>query len=405
MNIKRHIPKFVFRCWHFSLAFLGAFIYGFPSKKMKVIGITGTNGKSTTATICFNILKEAGHRVASVSSISFKIGEKEETNDLKMTMPGRMKIQKFLKDALKEKCEYVIVEVTSEGIRQFRHKFIDFDIAIFTNLSKEHIESHGSFENYRAAKGEFFNQVKGVHILNKDDLQFEYFNSFNARKKITYSMDNPSDVQADDVCVSHEGSKFKILGEEFKTKLLGKFNVYNCLAAIAFAQNEGIYKEHIKEGILKTEGVRGRMEKVIYEPFSFYIDYAFTPSALEQVYQYLKPDIAILGACGGGRDRWKRPILGALAEKYAKTVIVTNEDPYDEDPEKIIDEVLAGAPNGIKILDRREAIRRALEMAKPGDVIISTGKGSETCIACKRGKREKWDEREVILEEFKKLNK
>jgi len=403
MNIKKYIPKFVFKVWHFGLAFLGALIYGFPSKKIRVVGITGTNGKSTTADICASVLEAGGFKVAQLSSIVFKIGEKEKVNNLKMTMPGRFAIQKFLKEAVKEKCDIVILEITSEGIEQFRHKFIDFEVGIFTNLSPEHIEAHGSFENYKKAKGKFFNIKKKIHILNKDDEHFEYFNSFNnVDRKITYSIKKESDFKAKDIVLLENGSSFKINDLKFDTSLLGEFNIYNCLCAITLGRFLNTDFEEIKKGIKNIKGVTGRMEKVILEPFKFFIDYAFTPNALEKVYQYLKPDIAILGACGGGRDKWKRKVLGELANKYAKKVIITNEDPYDEDPMKIIEEVSLGINSPMKILDRREAIRKALEIVKPNETIIITGKGSETCIMWENGRKEEWNEKQVILDEYKK---
>ncbi|MDD3032806.1 MAG: UDP-N-acetylmuramoyl-L-alanyl-D-glutamate--2,6-diaminopimelate ligase [Candidatus Pacebacteria bacterium] len=403
--IKKYIPKFVFKIYHFLLAFLGSVFYAFPSKKIKVIGITGTNGKSTTAGICFKVLESGGHKVASLSSISFKIGEIEKVNELKMTMPGRFKIQKFLKEAVVNKCDYAIIEVTSEGIEQFRHRFIDFDAVIITNLSKEHLESHGGFENYKRAKGKFFKDVRKLHILNKDDPYFDYFNSFTADKKITYSVLKDSDIKANKILVTDSFSEFEVDGVRFKTSLLGEFNISNCLAGIALGVSQGISLEECRNGISKVEGIPGRMQKIISEPFSVFIDYAFTPNALEKVYQYLKPNVVVLGSCGGGRDKWKRPVLGGLASSYAGQVIVTNEDPYDENPQKIIDEVAEGVKNPIKIFDRREAINKALSLAKKGDTVVITGKGSETCIMWDNGRREDWNEKQVILEEFEKIKK
>lgn len=402
--IKKHLPKFIFKIYHFMLAIIGAVIYGFPSKKIKVIAITGTNGKSTTANICFNILAER-FKVALVSSISFRVGDKEEVNDLKMTMPGRFKIQKFLSEAVKAKCDYAIIEVTSEGIEQFRHSFIDFDVAIFTNLSKEHIEAHKGFDNYKRAKGKLFKAIKKIHILNKDDPYFEYFNSFPAEKKMTYSTLKEADVSAKNVNATQSFSEFKINETLFKTKLLGGFNVCNLLAGITLGLSQGLSLEECKRGVEKVSGIKGRMQKIISEPFSVFIDYAFTPNALEKVYEYLKPTIVVLGACGGGRDKWKRPVLGEIASRYAKHVLITNEDPYDEDPQGIIDEVALKVENPIKIFDRREAISKALSLAQRGDTVVITGKGSETCIMWEGGRREAWDEKQVILEEFDKIKR
>ena len=186
--IKRFIPLFILDFYYYLLILIGAFVYGFPGKKIKVIGITGTSGKSTVVDLTTRILEQAGYAVASLSSVRFKIKDKEWENKLKMTMPGRFKIQKFLKQSIKEKCEYVVLEVTSEGIKQFRHKFINFEIAVFTNLSPEHIESHGGFENYMKAKLKLFKNAKKLHILNLDDKNVSHFLKEQSVKKIGYGV-------------------------------------------------------------------------------------------------------------------------------------------------------------------------------------------------------------------------
>jgi len=396
--IKKFIPSFLLDCYHFLLAFLGAIIYRFPSRKLIVIGVTGTNGKSTVVKLASKILAAAEYKVASLSSIKFKIGGKEWPNTLKMTMPGRFKLQRFLRQALNSGCKYAVLEVTSEGIKQYRHKFIDFEVAVFTNLSPEHIETHGSFENYRAAKGKLFKITKGVHIINLDDENREYFLRFPAKKKYSYGL-NKGDINNKDI--------------QFKLRLIGDFNIYNALAATCVGLSQGINLEICKKVLEAAGGIPGRMEEVISSPFKVFVDYAFTPNALEKVYQTLTTNyksqttklICLLGACGGGRDKWKRPVLGKLAAKYCQEVIVTNEDPYDEDPMEIINQVADGTREmAIKILDRREAIRKSLELAKPNDVVVITGKGCEPWICVKGGKKIPWDDRTAVREEFKKLN-
>ena len=392
--IKKFIPPFLISWYHFGLAFLGALFYQLPSKKIKVIGVTGTNGKSTVVEMISKILEEAGYQVASLSSIKFKIGEREWQNTLKMTMPGRFKLQRFLRQAVNSKCDFAVLEITSEGIKQYRHKFIDFTAAVLTNLSPEHIEAHGSFEKYRKAKGKLFQATKNIHVINIDDENREYFLQFPAEKKITYGL-NQGDI-------NNKNLKLNL-------KLIGDFNIYNALAAISVGVSQEIDLEICKRALGEIRGIPGRMEEVISMPFKVFVDYAFTPNALEKVYQTLKPEngrmICVLGACGGGRDKWKRPVLGKLAAKYCQEVIVTNEDPYDEDPIEIINQVAAGAREmAIKILDRREAIRKSLELAKPNDIVVITGKGCEPWICVKRGKKISWDDREVVREEFKKLN-
>jgi UDP-N-acetylmuramoyl-L-alanyl-D-glutamate--2,6-diaminopimelate ligase len=398
-KIKKILPKSLISIYHFILAFLGALIYGFPSKKIILIGVTGTNGKTTTTEMIAEIFEKAGKRFALLNSIRFKIGEKEEINKLRMTMPGRFFIQRFLKKAKKEGCEYAIIEVTSEGIKQHRHRFLDFKVAVFTNLAPEHIEAHGSFEKYREAKLKLFEVVKEIHVINIEDKNADYFLKIPVKKKITFGL---------------EKGDFNLKNTDIKIQIPGEFNLYNALAAFSVAKTLGIEEKIIKEALREFKGVPGRMEEVISRPFKVIVDYAFTPNALEKVYQTLinlkpktynlKPKIiCVLGSCGGGRDRWKRPVLGELAAKYCNEVIVTNEDPYDEDPWQIIEEVAKGT-NGKarKILDRREAIKEALKLAKEGDIVVITGKGAEPSIV-EKGKKIPWDDRKVVKEEFEKL--
>jgi len=418
---KKFLPKFILNFYHFVLAFLGALIYGFPSKKLILIGVTGTNGKTTTTEMIASIFENAGFKIALLNSIRFKIGEKEEINKLRMTMPGRFFIQRFLKKAVKEKCQYAIVEVTSEGIKQHRHRFLDFKVAVFTNLTPEHIEAHGSFEKYREAKGKFFQAAKEAHVLNADDENAKYFLKFPAKQKIFFGM-NQSKIQllpksgmvvlAENVKEEEKKLSFKVKEVEFTLNLLGEFNIYNALAAISVALSQGISLKTCQKALENFKGVPGRMEEVISMPFKVIVDYAFTPNALEKVYQTLQNSkfqisnsklICVLGACGGGRDKWKRPVLGKIAAKYCDEVIVTNEDPYDEDPWQIIEQVASGTKGKArKILDRREAIREALKLAKEGDIVVITGKGCEPSI-CVKGKKIPWDDREVVREEFKKI--
>ena len=400
--VKKLIPDFLLSFYHYCLALTGAFLYGFPSRKLTVIGITGTSGKSTVVELSSKILQEAGFKVASLSSIKFKIKEKEWENKLKMTMPGRLKVQKFLRQAVRAGCKYAVLEVTSEGIKQFRHKFINFDVAVFTNLSPEHIESHGSFEKYREAKLRLFKIAK-VHIINLDDENAEFFWKIPAEKKISYKL--------------NEGAR--LLPKNLK--LLGEFNLYNALAAIEVGLSQGVSLEICKKALEKIKGILGRMEIVIKEPFTVIVDYAHTPQSLKKVYEtilnskFLIPNsklICVLGACGGGRDKWKRPVLGKIAAKYCDEIIITNEDPYDENPLKIMEDIESGfsqipnpksqIPKYEKILDRREAIRKALELAQPSDIVVITGKGSEPWMCVAGGEKIPWDDRKIVKEEYEK---
>ncbi len=423
LNIGRKIiPKPIFRFfqpfYHFFLSLTAALVYRFPYRKVKVIGITGTNGKSTVVHLISQMLKEAGRDVASLSSIEFKIKDKVWQNDLKMTMPGRFKLQKFLHQASKAGCEYVILEVTSEGIKQHRQRFIRFWTTIITNLTEEHLESHGGFENYRSAKSKLIQQLKtkGKSIVNLDDPNAKYFLQFPARRKWGYGIDFESSEEVDQTVkassyqLSRKGIEFTVDGQAIEMNLLGKFNIYNALAAISLGLSEKIPLDELKSGLEKAIGVPGRLEIVIRDPFTVMVDYAHTPDALIKVYQTIKESfdgriIGVLGAAGGGRDKWKRPEFGKIAEKYLDKIIITNEDPYNEDPQNIINDISAGLKNNTaeEIIDRRQAIARALELAGKDDVVIITGKGCEPWMCVAKNKKIPWDDRKIVREEFGKL--
>jgi len=420
MNIKKFIPSFIVSWYHFLLVSLGAVFYRFPAKKIKIIGITGTNGKSTVVEMTSKILEEAGCKTASLSSIKFKIGNKQWPNELRMTMPGRLTLQKFLRQAVNEKSDYIVLEVTSEGIKQHRHRFIDFEIAVFTNLTPEHIEAHGSFEKYKETKGELFRAAKKIHILNLDDENKKYFLSFPADKKYGYGLNSGYQshgieyLKAENIQATPKGIGFSVKDISFNLPLLGSFNIYNAIAAICVGLSQGISLETSKSALEKLKVIPGRMEEVISEPFKVFVDYAFTPNALQKAYETLSENskfqipnskmVCVLGACGGGRDKWKRPVLGELAAKYCDEVIITNEDPYDEDPMEIINQIAEGAEGKAKtILDRREAVKKALLLAEPGDTVVITGKGCEPCICAAKGKKIPWDDREVVKEELEHI--
>jgi UDP-N-acetylmuramoyl-L-alanyl-D-glutamate--2,6-diaminopimelate ligase len=395
---RKFIPHFLINWYHFLLAFLGAVFYRFPSKKLIVIGVTGTKGKSTVVNLAGRILGEAGFKVGWISSLTLKIGKKERLNPHHMTMPGRFLIQKFLREMVNEKCKYALIEVTSEGILQYRHRFINFDTAVFTNLAPEHIEAHGSFEKYKEAKGELFAIAKNIHIINLDDKNADYFLNFPANKKYTYGL-NRGDINA-------QNTKFKI-------QLLGDFNIYNALAAICIGSAQGVNLETIKKALEKVKGIPGRMEIIDEgQDFTLIVDLAHTPDSFEKVFRLVKDlphnkIISVFGSAGGGRDKWKRPELGKIAAKYSDQIILTNEDPYDEEPIEILNQIEKGikAENSqvqdVKILDRRKAIKQALQLAKSKDIILVLGKGTEQTMVIGSQKIH-WDDREVVREELKK---
>ena len=404
-QVKKIIPKSVFEffqpMYHRLLAWGGAMRYGFPSHSMKLIGVTGTKGKSTTVYMITKILEESGAKVAAIGSLGFKIKDKEWPNTLKQTMPGRFRLQKFLAEAKKAGCDFVVLEVTSEGIKQYRHLGIKFDTAVFVNIHREHLENHGSFENYIIAKQKLFEATKRVHVLNADEARIADFDKFPAEKKITFGI-NQGDIRASDVLATEGESEFKVNNQAVHLKIGGVFNILNALGAWAVASVYGTEPVIITKALSEISNIPGRLEFIQKKPFAVVVDYAHTPDSLEIVYKTLKPAngrlIVVLGSCGGGRDKWKRPEFGTIADILADEIILTNEDPYEEDPQKIIIDI----QQGIKridhvevIMDRKEAIGRAIEIAKAGDVVVITGKGSEISMAISGNQKIPWSDREI----------
>ncbi len=413
--IEKIIPKKIYQAaqpvYHFLLNLTGAIIYGFPAKKMYVIGVTGTKGKSTTTEIINSILEEAGKTTLVTNTIRFKIGPKSIPNKFKMSMPGRFFMQKKLKEGLKAGCTHAIIEMTSEGAKQFRNKFIPLDAFVFTNLAPEHIESHGSFKNYLMAKLKIAQNLKKrtetIGVINLDDKESEIFLKQKYSKKIPYSL---SDAKPIDLS---SGIKMRFKKNTLYSKLNGEFNVYNIMASASLCDALGIDDDVIKKGVEKLEIVPGRAQKIKEgQDFEVVIDYAHTTESLEALYLAFpqKNKICVLGNTGGGRDKWKRPVMAKVAEKYCNEIILTNEDPYDEDPLTIIKEMakeITQKPVEI-ILDRRQAISKSLQKAavQPSEsIVLITGKGTDPYIMGARGQKTPWSDYEVTREEVLKIIK
>jgi UDP-N-acetylmuramoyl-L-alanyl-D-glutamate--2,6-diaminopimelate ligase len=435
------IPSFFMGWYHFLLAFFGAVIYGFPSKKMIAIGVIGTKGKTTTCNLIAQILNYCGYKTGMASTVNFRIGDKVWINETKQTMLGRFQLQKLLKRMADAGCKYAVVETSSEGILQHRHRFIDYDMAVFTNLSPEHIERHGSFEKYRSEKLKLFKMVakkeNGTGVYNLDDENVGHFLSVPVKNKWGYALKNnfqfsifnfQSIFNVKNIQLSVNGSDFEINGTKFHTNLLGGFNVYNAAAAVCVALSQNIPIEKIREALKIAKPTPGRMEIIDGgQNFTAIIDYSYEPKGLESALKAIrvfdpKRIIVLIGSAGGGRDKWRRPVMGEIADKHADIVIITTDDPYDENPEKIIDEVLAGAissqggsasggknparkinENIFRIIDRRAAIKKAIEIAQQGDAILFAGKGGERWMNLASGKKIPWDEAEIVKEEIKKF--
>ncbi len=414
-KLKRFIPTRLFKIvqppYHFLLSFVGALYYRFPSKEITIIGVTGTKGKSTTVELINAILEADGRRTAVAGTIRFKIGEKSERNMYKMTMPGRFFLQRFLRDAVNAGCDIAVVEMTSQGVLQYRHKFLHLDALVFTNLSPEHIESHGSYEKYIAAKLELARALEisqkrpRYMIANKDDEQGVCFLEATVEHVLPYGL---ADLELH--TLNKEDISLIIQGITIRVPLIGLFNVYNTLAAITCARAFSVPLKTIQKALADLPPIKGRVERFksprnADRKITAVVDYAHTTDSLEKLYLAFEKEkkICVLGNTGGGRDTWKRPEMARIAERYCERVILTNEDPYDEDPRKIINDMVHGLEDESKvtvIMDRRKAIRTALEEASDGSVVIISGKGTDPYIMGPHNTKTPWSDAKVVLQEM-----
>ena len=421
--MKKLIPQKIKNIYHLFLAVLANIFYGFPSKKIKVIGVTGTNGKTTTIIMISRILEEAGYKVAMASTINFKIGEKEWINKTKFTTLSAWKVQKFIRRAIRANCQYLVLETSSHSLDQNRVWGIDYKVGVITNVTREHLDYHKTMEKYRKVKKKLFKDIE-VAVVNLDMESPGDFLDCTVKKKYGYSIKNQSSklksqgdlsevklIEAAGLVIGSEGSRFELGGMQFSINLPGRFNVENALSAICVGLEEGINFAIIKKALEKIKVIPGRMENVPNSHnLNIIIDYAVTPDSLEKLYELIsemkkdrsgKKIIAVFGSCGE-RDRGKRPLMGKIVSANADFIIVTNEDPYNEDPLRIINEISAGIQNKNegenfwKIPDRREAIKKALHLAGAGDFVIVTGKGAEETMAVGK-KRIPWSDKKIIL--------
>lgn len=407
-----------------GMAFLANVFYRFPSRKIKVIGVTGTNGKTTTILMITWILEEAGYKVAMASTIRFKIGEKEWVNRTKFTTMSSWAIQKFFRSAVNAGCQYMMLETSSHSLDQNRIWGINFKVGAVTNVTREHLDYHKTMERYREIKLKLFRKIKTA-VVNLDMEDPEQFLDCRAEKKYGYTLKSLNArpeaqnffrdveiVQAEDMKFGISKTNFKVRGTEMALHLSGEFNVENAMAAICAGFSEGIDLTTMKKALGKIMLIPGRFEAVENQRgINIIIDYAVTPDSLEKLYKLIEKIkvakeggkiIAVFGSCGE-RDCGKRPIMGQIVSAYADFVIVTNEDPYREDPLRIIEEISGGVQNKTegesfwKIIDRREAIKKALTLAGPGDYIVVTGKGAEETMAIGK-ERIPWNDKTVIQE-------
>ncbi|MFM2414599.1 MAG: hypothetical protein RI911_292 [Candidatus Parcubacteria bacterium] len=413
--MKRHIKKIVspmLPFYHWVLPRIGALRYGFPAQRIRIIAVTGTKGKSTTTELIAAIFRAAGEKVAVSNSVRFAIGDTTVSNTMRMSTPGRFFLQKFLHDAYRAGCTTAVIETTSEGARFFRHHALSMNALVFTNLAPEHIESHGSFEKYKHAKLSIVRELARsserprILVVNGDDTHAADFLNFPVDIKKTYSLKDAPGYVADDCHI-----QFTWKSEKVESTLPGEFNLYNMLAAATVADAFNIDAKAIADGLSSVTEIPGRSQFVREgQHFDVVVDYAHTVESLDALYRAFqnRHKIAVLGKCGGHRDRATRPIMAAKAEEYCDTVILTDEDPYDEDPLAIIEDMAKGMKHKkpVILVNRREAIAHAISIAQPGDVILLTGKGTDPNICRAHGTEEPWNEyeiaRELVREHLKK---
>lgn len=403
----RRLRRFLLTPYHYVWAKFALARYGHPAKKLTVIGVTGTKGKSSVTEMLYAIFTAAGHKTALASTIRFDDGADSKPNLFKMTLPGRGFIQKFLARALGNRCTHAIVEITSEAALQYRHTGLELDALVFTNLQREHIESHGSFENYFRAKfrigEELVRSMKRPRriIANADDEKGQAFLTLPVEEKIPFSLTDVAHPHS-----SPDGISFNYKGMDFRLAQAGTFNILNALAAVKCAESFGIPLDISSEALAHLTRISGRVERVeAGQDFIAVVDYAHTPDSLAALYgAFPQRKICVLGNTGGGRDTWKRPLMGKIAEEACDTVILTNEDPYDEDPQAIVEAIAAGMEKKPEIImDRREAIRVALRKARPGDAVLISGKGTDPYIMGPKGQKTSWSDAKVVREELEKL--
>ena len=388
--------------YHFLFASLSAVVCGFPAKKLTVIGVTGTKGKSTTAEYVNAILEKAGYTTALAGTIRFKIGNENTPNKTKMTMLGRGFLQRFLKKAVDKGCTHAVLELSSQGALLHRHRFIPLSVLIFTGVHKEHIEAHGSFEAYVQSKLSLTKELKksGTIIAHKDSPYSEEFLKIPVEHKVSYVLSDAKNVVQND-----RGISFDYKDQHVALHAPGTFNVLNALASLHTAESLGISLSVASDALSTLPKVLGRVEFIDEgQLFDVVVDYAHTPDSLKALYEAFptKDRICVLGNTGGGRDTWKRPEMAKIAETYCKEVILTDEDPYNEDPQSIVNDMKKGmTKEPTIIMNRKDAIKHALSLATENSVVLITGKGTDPYIMRKNGMKEPWSDATVTRELLK----
>lgn len=388
--------------------------YGNPAKNLKVIAVTGTNGKTTTLCYLNEILKEAGHKTALFTTAVIEVNGKSKINDLNATVPTTDQITRFFRDAKNARVDYTLLEVTSHALDQHKLDGVPIHGAIMTNLTQDHLDYHKTMEAYAEAKGKLFANEPEFIVLNQDDKWFEFYDKYQANaQKMTYGIAADAEAKIDNTRLYRLGSEATVVFDhqtklDLATALPGTFNIYNMTAAATMAYLLGVAVNDIIEGVANLEEVPGRFERITTgQQFDVVVDYAHTPDALEKFLGATKAItknrvILVFGATGD-RDKGKRPIMGEIASRLADRIILTDEESYNEDPDTIRSAVMKGIEDAggsaktTEIADRREAIKKALSVAKKGDIVAITGMGHEK-FRIINGKRLPWNDGDVVRE-------